>query len=147
MIATWAITGTLLALSPRTAPVRAEYLGQAVERAAAGNVDAASALLVTLVREGGLDRDVERCSIDGQDGLGAFGLNPVGWGRVTPCGPLDGQAKTAMRALELGGWPERPGGAFRAYLGARTEQHREVRARLALFDRVRWSVACVCSKG
>lgn len=142
----WAIAGALLVLSPRTVPARAEYLGDAIERAAAGDVEAASALLVTLVREGGLDHRVERCTVEGLDGLGAFGLNPRGWGRRTPCGPLDAQARTSLHALELAGFPARVAGAFRGYLGARTEQHHEVRARVALFARARLMVICGCSQ-
>jgi len=140
----WAIASAILALSPTTSTPRAEYLDGVIAAAAGDDVDASAALVVTLVREGGLDRRVELCDVEGLDGLGAFGLNPAGWGRRTACGPARAQARTALHALELAGWPS-AARAFKGYLGARTEQHHEVRARVALLTRTRPMLACACS--
>lgn len=142
----WLIATVLLSLAPQTSSARATYLGSTIAEVANGDVDRGAVLTVTLVREGGLDVRVERCAIEGIEGLGGFGLNPKGWGRRVACGPLSAQAQTAMRALELAGWPENHGRAFRGYLGAGSERYHEVRSRLALYASVHQMLSCACSR-
>ncbi len=146
MSSAWAIAAVIMSLMPRTGESRAAYLGSAIAQVANGDADRGAVLAVTLIREGGLDVRVERCAIEGIDGLGSFGLNPKGWGRRVACGPLAGQAQTAMRALELAGWPDSHGRAFRGYLGAASERYHEVRSRLQLYSTVREMLACACSR-
>ncbi len=130
------VVGALLMLAPAASDRTADRFAVAIAHAAGDDMAAAAGLTVTVVREGGLDPDVETCRIAGQGGLGAFQLGP-GWQHR--CDAMPKQAETALRALRLRPWPD----TFAAYLGSGPAYH-EARARVALWTVTKERLECAC---
>lgn len=137
-----ALALAILSLMPRTDPVRAEYHATVIASVAADEAEAA-ALVVTGAHESGFGWDYETCRLHGDGGDGVYGLG-FGYERFA-CAPPEVQARGAVKALRDKGWPARPLRAFRGYLGARSDDWPEARARLSLWVITLERMRCMCS--
>jgi hypothetical protein len=133
-----AIIGAMLVLRPLTPPLHVERISHAIYSASTDENDAA-ALVVTAIRES----DAHIGCIEGIGGRGTFGL---GFGYMwAACGPLKIQAQTALQALHDKGAPYNWRGAFRGYLGARSDHWPEIRIRYVLWLETADRIRCACS--
>jgi len=137
-----ALALAILTLLPHTDPVRAEYQASIIARVAADDAEGA-ALVVNGARESGFGRAYETCRLHGDGGDGIYGLG-FGYERFA-CGPPEVQARGAVKALRDKGFPDRPLRAFRGYLGARSDDWPEARARLSLWTLTLERMRCMCS--
>jgi hypothetical protein len=136
-----AIALAILTLVPNLDPVRADYHAIIIA-GVASDMPEAAALVVNGAHESGFGWDYERCAMHGHGGEGLYGLG-VGYERFA-CGPPEVQARGAVIALRDKGWPARPLRAFRGYLGARSDNWPEARARLALWTVTLERMRCMC---
>jgi hypothetical protein len=129
---------------------RLAYLAAAIAGEAGDDIDTAAALIVNGERESSWRTPVERCSIPGLGGWGAFGVARL-WTRRYPggtCGSIDRQVHASRG---IWGWHYRDTGwsvprSFGRYVGARAGgSHPEARARARIFWTVRAQLACACS--
>jgi hypothetical protein len=136
-----ALALVILTLVPRLDPVRAEYHA-AIIASVAADMSEGAALVVTGAHESGFLWDFETCRIHGDGGDGIYGLG-VGYQRFA-CAAPEVQARGAVKALRDKGWPARPIKAFRGYLGARSDDWPEARARLSLWTLTLERMRCMC---
>jgi hypothetical protein len=137
-----AIALAILTLLPRLDPVRAEYQATVIAGVASDPAEAA-ALVVTGAHESGFGWGYESCREHGDGGEGLYGLG-VGYERFA-CEAPEVQARGAVLALRDKGWPARPLRAFRGYLGARSDEWPEARARVSLWTLTLERMRCMCS--
>lgn len=137
-----AIALAILTLMPRTDPVRADYHATVIASVCQDDAEAA-ALVVTGAHESGFGWDYETCRAHGDGGEGLYGLG-VGY-QPFACAAPEVQARGAVTALRDKGWPARPLRAFRGYLGARSDDWPEARARLSLWVLTLERMRCMCS--
>jgi hypothetical protein len=137
-----ALALAILTLVPHLDPVRADYHAAIVAGVAADDAEAV-ALIVNGAHESGFGWDYETCRAHGDGGEGLYGLG-VGYERFA-CAPPEVQARGAVIALREKGWPARPLRAFRGYLGARSDNWPEARARLSLWTLTLERMRCMCS--
>jgi hypothetical protein len=137
-----ALALAILTLVPRLDPVRAEYHATAIASVARDEAEAV-AMAVNGAHESGFGRGYESCRLHGDGGEGVYGLG-IGYERYA-CGPIEVQARGAVKALRDKGWPANRLRAFRGYLGARSDNWPEVRVRLALWVLTLERMRCMCS--
>lgn len=137
-----ALALAILTLVPRLDPVRAEYHAAIIVGVAADEAEAV-AIAVNGAHESGFGWAYETCRLHGVGGDGVYGLG-VGYERFA-CEAPEVQARGAVLAMHDKGWPARPLRAFRGYLGARSDDWPEARARLALWVLTLERMRCMCS--
>lgn len=129
---------------------RLAKLADAIADEAGDDLDAAAALIVNGERESSWRRPVERCSVPGLGGWGAFGVAPLWLPRYpgSTCGPIDAQAHGARAIWSWhfrDTWWSVPR-TFGRYIGATDGgRHPEARTRARIFWNVRAQLECACS--